>query len=90
MKPWNIKNVITEVNTKFGAPMGRYNKGERPNTITSGNNGRICKKHQIKVYTKRVNLVNGGYDEGGAYWGYGKPLYVSFTKDLNYIEFFRG
>lgn len=74
MKPWNIRNVITEVSTKFGAPMGRYNKGSRPE------NG--------KVYCKWVRLIDG-YDIGGAYWGIGAPLYVEFTPDLSYINFER-
>jgi len=29
------------------------------------------------------------YDKGGAYWGRGKPLRVSYTKDLTYIKFYR-
>lgn len=88
MKNWNLKRVITNVNTKFGAPMGRTNKGTHPPAITSGRNGRMCKKHQPKVYTKHVPL-DQGYDAGGAYWGMGSPLYVSFTPDLSYIEFNR-
>ena len=89
MKPWNLARVITPANTKYGAPMGRNNVGLHPATVTRGNNGRICKLDQTKVYTKRVPIY-GGYDKGGAYWGSGAPLYVSFTADLSYIEFNRG
>ena len=83
-----LSEIITPVNCKYGAPMGRANIGTQPVTITGGNNGRICKSHQIKVYEKRVPLIEG-YDGGGAYWGIGKPLMVRFTKDLSYIEFYR-
>ena len=84
-----LSEIITPVNCKYGAQMGRSNVGSEPVTTTSGNNGRICKSHQVKVYQKRVPLVNG-YDQGGAYWGIGKPLHVRFTKDLTFIQFFRG
>ena len=84
-----ISDIITPVNLKWGAPMGRRNKGTQPVTVTSGPNNRIIKKNQVKVYEKRVRLDNGGYDAEGVYWGIGSPLYVRFTKDLEYIEFFR-
>lgn len=89
MKAWNIKRVITDLNTRFGAPMGRSNVGVRPHTFTSGKTGKIFKKNQVKIYTKRV-VLNEGYDNGGAYWGIGKPLYVDFNSDLTFIEFYRG
>ena len=60
----------------------------QPVTITSGNNCRIVKKNQIKVYQKKVQLIDG-YDIGGAYWGHPNNLYVRFTKDLSFIEFSR-
>lgn len=88
MKQHNINRVITPVNTTFGAPMGRHNVGKQPVTITSGKSNRIVKKNQTKVYDKIVRL-NQGYDNGGAYWGIGKPLHVRFTADLSYIEFYR-
>jgi len=88
MRNDNLGRVITATNSKFGAPMGRANKGNYPVTITSGNNGRICKKHQTKVYNKRVALIEG-YDMGGAYWGTGSELRVEFTADLQYINFYR-
>jgi len=84
-----IADIITQVSCKYGAPMGRDNIGTQPVTITSGNNCRIVKKNQTKVYEKKVHLDSGGYDAGGAYWGIGKPLMVRFTKDLSYIEFYR-
>jgi hypothetical protein len=83
-----ISDIITPVSTKYGAPMGRPNIGKEPITITSGRNNRIVKKNQTKVYQKHVRL-NEGYDIGGAYWGIGAPLYVRFTKDLTFVQFFR-
>lgn len=83
-----ITEIITAVNCQYGAPMGRANKGSQPVTVTSGNNCRIVKKNQTKVYEKKVQLIDG-YDIGGAYWGMPNNLYVRFTKDLSYIEFYR-
>ncbi len=71
-----IDKIITKVDCTRGAPMGRYNKGERP----------IDKK----IYDCKVPMISGGaYDKGGAYWGIGGELRVSYTKDLSYIEFYR-
>ena len=89
MKNWNIKRVVTQLSCKYGAPMGRPNVGKQPATITSGRNGRIYKSHQTKVYDKRVPMVDGAYDIGGAYWGIGAELRVRFTADLSYVEFYR-
>ena len=69
-----IDKIITNVNTKHGTPMGRRNVGIRPNNK--------------RIYDCYVPM-NGAYDKGGAYWGLGKPLRVSYTKDLSYIEFYR-
>lgn len=85
-----ISEIITQVNSKYGAPMGRANIGTQPITVTRGRNCRICKVDQVKVYQKRVRLIyDGAYDAGGAYWGIGAPLYVRFTADLSYVEYFR-
>jgi len=90
MRSDNINRVVTKVNSAYGAPMGRRNIGKEPNTIIRGNNGRICKKDQVKIYDKRVPMSRcGAYDKGGAYWGIGNRLRVRFTADLSYIEFYR-
>lgn len=83
-----LSKIITKVNTRYGAPMGRSNVGKQPLTITSGPNCRILKKNQVKIYDSLVRLYEG-YDKGGAYWGIGPPLRVRYTKDLSYIEFYR-
>ena len=71
-----IDKIITECDCKYGAPMGRSNKGQRPDGI--------------KIYECRVPMsADGAYDRGGAYWGLGKQLRVQYTKDLNYINFYR-
>lgn len=64
---------FNEVNCSRGAPMGR------PGWL-SGPEG--------KVRLFRVNLDSGGYDDGGAYWGLGKPLYCC-TDDMNFRYFVR-
>lgn len=70
-----IDKIITKVNCKFGAPMGRYNVGNKPT--------------DKKIFDCNVPICSGGYDRGGAYWGLGSELRVSYTKDLLYINFYR-
>lgn len=71
-----INKIITKVNCKYGAPMGRGNVGTLPT--------------DKKVFDCKVPLVyDGAYDAGGAYWGMGRELRVSYTKDLSYINFYR-
>jgi hypothetical protein len=83
MKPWNIKRVIPEVSTKYGAPMGRRSYGVDPNTS-------VANEKEVRVYDKRVPMSDcGAYDQGGAYWGCGPQLRVKFTADLEYVEFYR-
>lgn len=72
-----IDKIIDKVNTKYGAPMGRCNTGIKP----------FSKK--VKIFDCAVPMISGGYDKGGAYWGYGSELRVSYTKDLSYINFYR-
>lgn len=37
----------------------------------------------------RVRLDNGGYDDGGAYWGTGAPLYCATDDAGGYQQFVR-
>lgn len=69
-----IDKIITKENCRYGAPMGRGSYGEPP----------IHKK----ISDCAVPLTRG-YDKGGAYWGSGDPLRVRYTKDLEYVEFYR-
>jgi hypothetical protein len=69
-----IDKIITEVSTKYGSPMGRRNIGTKPDDKT--------------IFDCYVPM-NGAYDKGGAYWGLGKPLRVSYTKDLSYVDYYR-
>ena len=57
-----------EVNARYGAPMGRPNA---PNLDTT----------RGTVHLFRVRLDSGGYDDGGAYWGNGAPLYCARDRD---------
>lgn len=53
-----------------GAQMGRHQYG-------------LTKFHAepIRLYLQRVRLVDGDYDPGGAYWGYGTPLFCAFDAE---------
>ena len=70
-----LNNIITEVNCSYDlAPMGRMDQGTKPSNK--------------RVYDCAVPM-NGAYDRGGAYWGFGPQLRVSYTKDLEFISFYR-
>lgn len=54
-----------DVSSIYGAPMGRYeNKTER--------------QYPVKFHLAIVKLTQG-YDNGGAYWGIGTPLYYAYS-----------
>ena len=71
-----IDKIIPKANCKFGAPMGRANHGTRPT--------------DKRIYDCKVPMFSDNcYDKGFVYWGIGKELRVSYTKDLSYIHFYR-
>jgi hypothetical protein len=51
---------LASVDCKYGAPMGRMSHTEAATE---------------KVQLFRVRINSGGYDDGGAYWGIGRPLF---------------
>ncbi|MBS4041670.1 MAG: hypothetical protein KGZ81_13865 [Flavobacteriales bacterium] len=57
------------VSSRYGAPMGRWEWHEIVPVF-----------HSVRLY--RVKLNAGGYDDGGAYWGIGKPLFCFEQPDL--------
>jgi len=61
---------LSTVHSQYGAPMGRSQK--HPDD----------RQAPMKFYLERIRLNNGGYDEGGAYWGCGLPLYLLREADL--------
>jgi hypothetical protein len=78
MKSGDLLNIVlSPVDCTRGAPMGRSNHGEKPE-----GKRKVCRK---------IDLHDGDYDKGGAYWGYvpGHPLYVEYDDSLDYIRFFR-
>ena len=82
-----IDKIITKVNSQYGAPMGRNNVDNREIFEV---NGKQYAQYNGKLFDCRVPMSNdGAYDRGGAYWGLGKELRVSYTKDLSYIKFYR-
>lgn len=61
-----MKTTIHPVTATYGAPMGRREHD-------SGAPG--------KLHLRRVRINSGGYDDGGAYWGIGQPLFECFDGD---------
>jgi hypothetical protein len=79
-----IDKILTKVNLKFGAPMGRSNVGSYEELDASGYAGRI--------YDCAVPMDSTGCYElkSGVYWGNGGgQLRVKYVKDLSYVEFYR-
>jgi hypothetical protein len=60
-----------KVSTTRGAPMGRSQSG-----YLETNYARVVRLFQVRLDT-------GGYDDGGAYWGTGAPLYCAQDVDGN-------
>jgi hypothetical protein len=54
--------LLTDVSSRYGAPMGRP---------------RIADKPDAKVRLFRVRFTDGDYDHGGAYWGGPANLYAA-------------
>lgn len=65
-----INRELCEVNSKYGAPMGRWEYRE-------------IQPIEKSLYCFEVSINNGGYDQGGAYWGvgYGSRLYCIVQPD---------
>lgn len=55
---------FSDVNSRYGAPMGRREY-----------RGDYDAPYKFRLF--RVRLDRGGYDDGGAYWGAGQPLYCA-------------
>lgn len=67
-------NPTPDVNTKYGAPMGRVSV----NTFTDKQDRTFeltVTEDAKPMHLIRCPLNSGGYDRGGAYWGLGEPLY---------------
>lgn len=63
--------TLSPVSCQYGAPMGRH----------TGPDFLDCDAGRIHL--RRVRLDSGGYDAGGAYWGYGAPLWCAMDQDGN-------
>lgn len=57
------------VSSRYGAPMGRRAAGNLDTDTPKS----------VRLF--RVNPNSGGYDDGGAYWGIGEPLFCAIDKD---------
>ena len=59
---------------RYGSPMGRRDHCDNP---------------EATLYLFKVNMVDGDYDDGGAYWGGGEPLYCARDDDGKVQLFYR-
>lgn len=60
-----------QVSSRYGAPMGRR--------------ADVYFETRVKRFVRlfRVRINSGGYDDGGAYWGIGEPLFCAIDGDGN-------
>jgi hypothetical protein len=56
-------DLTPDVNSQYGAPMGRPDSRADDRTTTD------------RISVRHLPLNSGGYDRGGAYWGLGQPMY---------------
>ena len=59
------KRQFSKVASQHGAPMGRASYGSIPE----------CFPHTVRLF--KVKIDSQGYDDGGAYWGIGGPLWCA-------------
>ena len=60
---------FNECDYSRGAPMGRFEYGD----------SKIQGKATVRLF--QVHLDNGGYDNGGAYWGIGPQLWCALADE---------
>jgi hypothetical protein len=67
-----MKPILTKGYSKYGADMGRSNK--LPTDCAA----------PVKLHLQQLKLVDGDYDQGGAYWGFtrGTAIYCAFTEPV--------
>ena len=70
-----MKKQFENVSCEYGAPMGRKSSP-------------LNKPETKSVRLFRVTVNSQGYDDGGAYWGTGEPLFCARNDD-GYIDFVR-
>lgn len=85
-----LKKIITEVNCRYGAPMGRSSIFPQEYTIVEAGRKYLVlpDKTSKRIFDSAVPM-RGAYDIGGAYWGLGSQLRVEYTKDLSYVHYYR-
>ena len=66
---------FSDVNSRYGAPMGRAEFGTH-------------EQADGKIRLFKVRLDSGGYDDGGAYWGSGQALFCA-TDGGDFRQFIR-
>ena len=62
--------ILEHVTSKYGAPMGR------PNVLPADPSA------SVRLHLRKLDMVDGDYDEGGAYWGGGgAPIRVAYDEE---------
>lgn len=72
-------NPFARVESKFGAPMGRVSGWRKTAKETTS----------PTLYIRRAKWVDEAYDQGGAYWGMGNPIFAAFTYTGTFVQYVR-
>ena len=76
------RRKLAQVSARYGAPMGRPSYDHRERFVFPHEDGSAATFTACpKLHLQRVRINAGGYDEGGAYWGTGEPLYWAWDDD---------
>lgn len=63
--------ILEHVSSKYGAPMGR------PNVLPADPSA------SVRLHLRKLDMVDGDYDGGGAYWGGGgDPIRVAYDETV--------
>ena len=69
---------MDHVHNRYGAPVGRPEAGRW-----------LDKATPLRLALRRVRINRSGYDDGGAYWGLGPPLYWTGDEDGTVSRYLR-
>lgn len=89
-----IDQIITQCDTRRGAPMGRSNTiyPSEHKIICCGQNKVVLVDLDSCTHQRLFDCavpMSDGYDSKGAYWGLGPQLRVTYNADLSYVNFYR-
>lgn len=75
---------LENLDCKYGAPMGR--RAYWPHAPRDSD---LTEKLSFKLYLHRLEFTDGGYDQGGAYWGAPADVYRAIDEENTFCCYVR-